>query len=64
MITKITMFTCDYCSGVDYFITNNVKQAKKAATKDRRSPWIFKEGKEFCCKECYERYKDEFTTTI
>lgn len=58
MIDKIVMFTCDFCSGVDYFPTNNIKLAKTVAL-DRKDPWIFKKGHEFCCKECYEKWLKE-----
>ena len=52
------MFTCDFCSGVDYFPTNNIKLAKIVAS-DRKDPWIFKKRHEFCCKECYEKWLKE-----
>ena len=63
MIDKIVMFTCDYCHEVDYFPTNNVQMAKKCASNKQRSssPWVFKHNKEFCCKECCEKWVEENT---
>lgn len=58
MIEKITMITCDICGEVDYFLTNSVNKAKQCAIKSK-NPWIFKQGKHFCCQSCYETYLEE-----
>ena len=57
---KVFRIICDKCGHFDCLEALDRDKAKELAEK---RGWMI-DGEKFYCKECYERYKDELTTTI
>lgn len=51
-------YICDYCGQAEHFLCNYKGQIP-ADEKAKKTGWIIKNKKHFCCQECYEQYKKE-----